>query len=88
MAHKNIPIKSKYGFESDSPIINNNTDHNVLPGGTTVQRSTSAPERAQRVNTETNKIEYFVNGSWRTVASSDEVTSLDDNALLYAIIMS
>ena len=88
MAHKNIPMKSKFGFESDSPIINNNTDHNVLPGGTTVQRIASPPERAQRLNTETNKIEYYVNGQWRSAVNSDDLLDLDDNALIYAIIMS
>ncbi len=88
MAHKNIPLKSVYGFSSDAPIINTNHTHNVLPGGTTAQRELSPPEKSSRVNTETNKIEYYTNGQWRSAASSSEILELDDNALIYAIIMS
>ncbi len=88
MSHKNIPLKSIYGFTSDAVIENTNKDCNVIPGGTTLDRPLVPKENSFRINTDTNNIEYFVNGEWRTNTASVDLQDLEDLSFVYALMLS
>ena len=88
MAHNKRRFTSVEGFESHSPDINTNSSHSVAPGGTDAQRPSAPGDRAWRINTQTEKIEIYVNNRWVTMMSTDDVNDVEDTAFFYAIMMS
>lgn len=58
-------------LEADSGVVNINTTGGFkLPSGTTAQRPVSPQNGYLRVNTTTNYIELYYNGTWRNITST------------------
>jgi len=61
-------------LESETGIVNVNTTGGLtLPTGTTAQRPASPQNGYIRVNTSTNYVELYYNGSWRNILSTTNV---------------
>jgi hypothetical protein len=78
------PFNTDDGITSASPIVNTNTDYNIPASGTSAQRPTPAVNKATRLNTDTSRQEYYLNGKWNTIATIDDV---EDISFLFAAML-